>query len=88
MESKILEKIGIDPGIIFIVMLILIVVLFFISLSAYMKYSRLKSSYTSFMKGKDGKTLEESIFERFDETAKKLEIFKKILQEPCRRLAF
>ena len=28
MESKILEKIGIDPGIILIVMLILIVVLF------------------------------------------------------------
>ena len=67
MESKILEKIGIDPGIIFIVMLILIVVLFFMVINANMKYSRLKSSYASFMKGKDGKTLEDSIFERFDE---------------------
>ena len=32
-----------------------------------MKYSRLRASYVSFMKGKDGKTLEDSIFDRFDE---------------------
>lgn len=67
MESKILEKIGIDPGIILVVMLVLIVVLFFMVISANMKYSRLRASYTSFMKGKDGKTLEDSIFDRFDE---------------------
>lgn len=67
MESKILEKIGIDPGIILVVMLILIVVLFFMVISANMKYSRLRASYASFMKGKDGKTLEDSIFDRFDE---------------------
>lgn len=67
MESKILEKIGIDPGIILIVMAILIVILFFIAINASMKYSRLKASYNSFMKGKDGKNLEDSIFERFDE---------------------
>lgn len=67
MESKILEKIGIDPGIILIVMLILIVVLFFMVINANMKYGRLKASYASFMKGKDGKNLEDSIFERFDE---------------------
>jgi len=67
MESKILAKIGIDPAIILIVMFILIVVLFFMVINANMKYSRLKASYTSFMKGKDGKTLEESIFERFDD---------------------
>lgn len=67
MESKILEKIGIDPGIILIIMAILIVILFVIAINANMKYSRLKLSYTSFMKGKDGRTLEDSIFERFDE---------------------
>lgn len=67
MESKILEKIGIDPGIILVVMLVLIVVLFFMVISANMKYSRLRASYASFMKGKDGKTLEDSIFDRFDE---------------------
>ena len=67
MESKILEKIGIDPGIILIIMAILIIILFVIAINANMKYTRLKSTYASFMKGKDGRTLEDSIFERFDE---------------------
>ena len=48
-------------------MAILIIILFVIAINANMKYSRLKLSYTSFMKGKDGRTLEDSIFERFDE---------------------
>ncbi len=67
MKSKILEQVGIDPGIIIIVMLVLIVVLFFWIISVHMKYSRLRLSYVSFMKGKDGKTLEESIIDKFDE---------------------
>jgi hypothetical protein len=67
MESKILEAIGIDPGILIILLFILVIVLFYIAMSANMKYGRLKSSYASFMKGKDGKNLEESILERFEE---------------------
>ena len=67
MESKILEAIGIDPGILIIVMLILIVILFCMIIHGNMKYSRLKSSYVSFMRGKDGKSLEESIIDRFEE---------------------
>ncbi len=66
MESKILAAIGIDPAIILIVMLVLIVVLFVLLTNVYMKYTRLKSSYNSFMKGKDGRTMEDSIFERFE----------------------
>ena len=67
MESKILETIGIDPAIILIIMFILIVILFFMVINANMKYGRLKSSYASFMKGKDGRTLEDSILDRFEE---------------------
>lgn len=67
MKSNILDKIGIDPGILIIAMMVLIVILFFLVVSVNMKYTRLKLSYASFMKGKDGKTLEDSIFERFDE---------------------
>lgn len=67
MESKILATIGIDPGILFIVMFVLIIFLFCWVINANMKYSRLKSSYASFMRGRDGKNLEESIFEKFDE---------------------
>lgn len=77
MESKILSTIGIDPAIILIVMLLLIVVLFYISINAYMKYSRLKASYTSFMRGKDGKNLEESILEKFDELDEIVRLVKK-----------
>lgn len=67
MESKILAAIGIDPAYIFIVLIILIVILFMLVLRVNMKYKRLKSSYSSFMRGKDGKNLERSILEKFDE---------------------
>lgn len=67
MESKILAAIGIDPGIIMLIMLVVIIALFFFVVSMSLKYSRLKSSYNSFMKGKDAKTLEESILDRFEE---------------------
>ena len=67
MESKILEGLGLDPAIILIAMLVLIVVLFFLIINANMKYSRLKLSYNSFMRGKDARSLEESIVERFEE---------------------
>lgn len=67
MESKILETLGMDPGIIIIALFVLIVVLFVMVINANMKYSRLKGSYNSFMRGKDGKTMEESFLERFEE---------------------
>ena len=76
MESKILTAIGIDPGIIFIVMSVLIVVLFILVISIYMKYERMKSRYNSFMKGKDGRTLEDSILERFSELDDVTEMFQ------------
>lgn len=67
MKSKILESIGIDPAIILIVMFILIIVLFFMVINANLKYGRLKASYASFMRGRDGKNLEDSILEKFEE---------------------
>ena len=67
MESKILATIGIDPAIILIVLFILIVVLFCMVVNANMKYSRLRTSYMSFMRGKDAKNLEESILDKFQE---------------------
>lgn len=67
MESKILAKLGIDPAFIFLFMLILIVVLFVLYVNVSLKYDRLKNSYASFMRGKDGKNLEESILTKFAE---------------------
>lgn len=67
MESKILEAIGIDPGIIFIIMFIFIIILFSLLMNLNMKYNRMKTNYASFMRGKSGKNLEKSILEKFKE---------------------
>lgn len=76
MESKILSTIGIDPGIIIILMLILIIVLFILTVNGTMNYNRLKSSYQTFMKGKDGKTLEESMKERYTDLESVVKVVK------------
>ena len=88
MESKILEMLGIDPGILIIALFVLVVVLFLLVISVNMKYTRLKSSYNSFMRGKDGRTLEDSIFERFEDldrltetTLKNRQAIRKINEE-------
>jgi hypothetical protein len=80
MESKI--------EILIIALFVLVVVLFILVINANMKYNRLKFSYNSFMKGKDGKTLEDSIFERFEEldnltemTIKNRQAIRKINEE-------
>lgn len=65
MESRMLESIGLDPGYLFLAMFIMIVLLFFFTVSVNMKYNRLKNSYNRFMKGKDGKTLEEEMNQKF-----------------------
>ena len=81
MESKILAKLGIDPAFIFLFLLILIVVLFVLYLSVNMKYERLKTSYSSFMRGKDGKNLEESILTKFAEIDAVVKITKQNRQD-------
>ena len=81
MESKILSTLGIDPGIIFIALLVLIIVLFVLYINVWMNYSRLKNSYNTFMKGKDGKTLENSFKEKFDEVEAVLRVTKQNRQD-------
>ena len=76
MESKILKALGIDPAFILIFLLILIIVLFVLYVNVTLKYNRLKSSYNTFMKGKDGKTLEESMKERVEEIEYILKVTK------------
>lgn len=62
-----LAMLGIDPAYLFIFLFALIIILFILNIRVNMKYNRLKRSYTSFMRGKDGKTLERSILDKFDE---------------------
>ncbi|MEF9916946.1 MAG: DUF4446 family protein [Lachnospiraceae bacterium] len=67
MQKSLLWKMGIDPAYILILAIILIIVLFVLLIIVNMKYNRLKSSYSSFMRGKDGKTMEEYVVDKFDE---------------------
>ena len=55
----------IDPMYLIIALFLVQVVLFILLININMKYNRLKEAYTTFLKGKDGKNLEESFFEKF-----------------------
>ena len=72
---------GIDPAFIFIFMLALFIILFILYVNVTLKYNRLKSSYQTFMRGKDGKTLEESMRERFAEVEAVLKFTKQNRQD-------
>ena len=68
MESTILSRLGIDPAFIFLFLIILIIALFALYVNVSMKYDRLKNSYNSFMRGKDGKTFRRKVsFQKFSE---------------------
>ena len=62
----ILGSLGIDPFYLFIIMFMLQVALIVLLVLLYDKYNHLQRSYSPFMKGKNGKSLEKSIFKRFE----------------------
>lgn len=77
MESELISYLGIDPAYLIIGLFFIQILLFLLLISANMKYNRMKKNYSSFMKGKDGKNLEESILERFEELDEISETVKK-----------
>lgn len=81
MKKTILESIGIDPFFVFILMFILIIFAFFMIVNLNMKYNRIKSKYNSFTRGKDGRTLESSILEKFSEIDEVVEMTRQNRQD-------
>ncbi len=65
--NGILGSLGIDPFYLFIFLFILQVVLIVLLVILNNKYRYLQKSYTTFMKGRNGKNLEKSIFKKFEE---------------------
>lgn len=63
----ILGSLGIDPFYLFIILFLLQIVLIVLLVILSDKYKRLQRSYATFMKGKNGKNLEKSIFKKFAE---------------------
>lgn len=77
MGSGLISSLGIDPMYLIIILFLIEVLLFILLFSLNMKYNRLKKNYAAFMKGKDGKNLEESILDRFEEIEELSEMAKK-----------
>lgn len=63
----ILGSLGIDPFYVFIVVFLLQIILIILYVLLNDKYKRMQKSYNVFMRGKNGKSLEKSIFNKFDE---------------------
>ncbi len=75
MNSELLNKIGlgsIDPAYIFAVMAVLIIALIVTVIICLNKLSKLNEKYNRFMKGSDGKSLEEAVTKRFSQVDKLL----------------
>lgn len=88
--SAIFEALGIDPGIVIIMLLVLSIILLVNVISSNMRLSRLERKYKLFMKGADGKSLEkvlarkftqiDHLFEAKEDHAKDIEAIKKNLK--------
>ncbi len=62
--SSIFDSMGIDPGIIIIILLILTLILLANVLGSKMRLSRLERKYKMFMKGSDAQSLEKVFVEK------------------------
>ena len=69
MNSKLFNSLGmdIDPGVLFIILIVLILILLVLVGSLLIKYSRLKTSYDVFMRGRQAASLETEIMSLFDD---------------------
>lgn len=81
MESSLLWKLGVDPAYILIIAVLALILLFILLIRINIKYNRLKSSYSSFMKGKDSKTMEDAILDKFDEIDSIIDLTKQNRQD-------
>ena len=54
MQTDFLGNLGIDAGYLIVLLFMIQILLFILLISVNMKYNRLKRSYSTFMKGKDG----------------------------------
>ena len=64
MGSGLISHLEIETEYLIVFLFLIQILLFILLISAHMKYNRLKRGYTVFMKGKDGRNLEESIIKR------------------------
>ena len=68
--STLFEKMGVDMGLIVLLLIVLVIVLTVITVSMSIRLSRLSRKYHSFMKGKDGQSMERAFSQKFKEIDK------------------
>ena len=76
MQSRILDSLGFDPGIILIVMMAVMVFVLIYMVRLSMKLTRFLKRYRIFMRGKDAVSLEKAFTQKFLEVDKLMEINK------------
>ena len=72
--SNIFASIGIDPGIIIILLMIITIVLIGMVVYLYKVIKRLEAKYHLFMKGEDGRSLEKGFMRKFNQIEKMSDI--------------
>lgn len=81
MENSILNDLIIDPGIIMILMMIAIIILFVLQVRNAFKINRFMIKYKSFMRGKDGISLEKTILRSMNDIDMLMESSKNHMEE-------
>lgn len=81
MENSILNNLIIDPGVIMIMMMVMIIILFILQIKTSFKINRFMKKYKSFMKGKDGVSLEKTILRNMSDIDMLLESSKNHMEE-------
>lgn len=76
MQSRILDSLGFDPGIILIVMMAVMVFVLIYMVRLSMKLTRFLKRYRIFMRGKDAISLEKAFSQKFLEVDRLMEINK------------
>lgn len=76
MQSRILDSLGFDPGIILIVMMAIMVFVLIYMVRVSMKLTRFLKRYRIFMRGKDAVSLEKAFTQKFLEVDRLMEIYK------------
>ena len=76
MESSILNSLGLDPGIILVLLMILMVFVLLYLVRVSMKLTRFLKRYRIFMRGKDAVSLEKAFAQKFLEVDKLMELSK------------
>lgn len=81
MESRILSFIGIDPGIILIIVILFLIIVLLYMIKMSFKMTRFLNKYKIFMRGMDGVSLEKAFTRKFQELDTLMESSKNHMEE-------